>query len=114
MTQKEVPPHGNGLDAGYGKARLGAHGALGIVAIISLATIAGVLYVGQSVFANMRLEHERITQAIVEQTNAVKEQARATDRMSCVLTLRQEERIGARGYSKDEFANRCYWLRTER
>ncbi len=94
----------NGMDASYGKASVGAHGALGIVALISVLTIGGVLWVGRDGFASITKDHDAIRLTI-------KEAAQASDRMACVLSLTPEERLALRRYDREDFWSKCPWLR---
>jgi uncharacterized protein HemX len=94
----------NGMDASYGKAKAGAHGALGIVALVAILAIGGVLWVGTQGFASITKEH-------AEARTAIKEFASASDRMACVLSLTPEERLALRRYDKEDFWSKCPWVR---
>src|SRR6185436_3008249 len=96
--------HGNGIDAGYGKAKVGAHGALGIVALVAVLTLGGVLWIGRDGFASMNKAHDDIRASL-------KEAGQASDRLACVVSLTNEERLALRRYGKDDFWAKCPWLR---
>ena len=95
---------GNGIDAGYGQAKVGAHGALGIVALIAVLMIAGILWVGREGFASMNKAHEEIRAGIHAQQQAA-------DRLACVVSLAAEGRLALRRYDKDDFWSKCPWVR---
>jgi hypothetical protein len=89
---------GNGIDVGGKGIKIGAHGPLGILALVFLLLGGSVIYVNYKGFEDIK--------ALLNQSRS------DHDLLSCVVSLSPEERGALRSVQhRAEFQRLCPWLR---
>lgn len=116
MKGDDTVSDGNGLEAGYKGAGIGARGPLGIFAVVILllgGALTVIAYNGaQSIVVSNREGFALVRNSVQEMQKAVESSRQDHDLLGCIVSLTLDERRELRSMrAPADFRRLCPWLR---